>query len=125
MKFLVDTHVLLWMLSDPQKLSTGVREKISSSDHIVFVSLVSLWELQIKESIAKVKLPKEFYQSLELSGFEILPITLDHIKTLRHLPLLHRDPFDRMLIAQAQYAQLTLVTRDEEILRYDVHSLEA
>lgn len=125
MKFLLDTHALLWAVSDPKKLSDEAGECIAESSHVICVSLVSLWELRIKESIGKITLPKNFYKSLTPAGFEMLPINLAHIETYGHLPPHHRDPFDRMLVAQAKVEQLTLVTRDEEIEKYGVNLLKA
>jgi PIN domain nuclease of toxin-antitoxin system len=118
MKLLLDTHVLLWALTDPQEIDAGARGKIISPENLVYMSLASLWELQIKESIGKLKLPKDFFDLLEPAGFEPLPVLLGHIKALRRLPLIHRDPFDRILVAQAKSEGITLVTRDPEILRY-------
>lgn len=124
MKLLLDTHALLWALTNPKELDPGAREMIVSPENLVYTSLSSLWELQIKESIGKLKLPGDFFEILEPSGFELLPILLAHLKTLRRLPLLHRDPFDRILVAQAQSEQLTLVTRDREIMQYQVNFLK-
>ena len=123
MKLLLDTHALLWALSKPKQLSAAARAEIISSDNLVYVSLSSLWELQIKESIGKLILSKNFLDEIEASGFEQLPILADHIRALRRLPLIHRDPFDRMLVAQAQSEELTLVTRDTEILKYEASFL--
>lgn len=125
MKLLLDTHALLWATSDSNALSAEAREHIASEENIVFVSLVSLWELRIKESLQKIKLPSLFYKNLQPAGFELLPLLLSHIEALGRLPLYHRDPFDRMLVAQARCEQLTLVTRDEEIKKYDVNLLLA
>ena len=124
MRLLLDTHVLLWALTDPQELDAGAREKIVSPENLVYVSLASLWELQIKESIGKLKLPKDFFEALEPAGFELLPVLLGHIKALRRLPLIHRDPFDRILVAQAKSEGITLVTRDRNILRYGADFLK-
>ena len=125
MKLLLDTHTLLWAVSSEKKLSSQARKEIMSSENIVFVSLASLWELKIKESLNKVKLPKNFYKGLQPGGFELLSVTLDHIEYLDKLPPHHRDPFDRMLVSQAKFEQLLLVTRDEEIQKYPVDILPA
>ncbi|MBF0493421.1 MAG: type II toxin-antitoxin system VapC family toxin [Deltaproteobacteria bacterium] len=125
MKLLLDTHTLLWATSDEKKLSTEIRDQIANPGNIVFVSLVSLWELRIKESIKKINLPRHFYQSLIPAGYEILSLTLAHLEAYAHLPLYHRDPFDRMLVAQAKLEQLVLLTRDPELEKYDVHLLKA
>ena len=125
MKFLLDTHTLLWAVSDEKKLSAEARKCIGYSANLVFVSLVSLWELRLKESLKKIKLPTDFYKSLMPAGYEILPLTLAHIETFGYLPLYHRDPFDRMLVAQAQVEQLILVTRDSELEKYEINLLKA
>ncbi|MBL7684823.1 MAG: type II toxin-antitoxin system VapC family toxin [Deltaproteobacteria bacterium] len=124
MKLLLDTHALLWSLTNPKKLPLEVRKEIISPQNLVLVSVSSLWELQIKESIGKLKLSSHFLDAIEVSGFEILQIHLEHLKTLKRLPLIHRDPFDRMLIAQAQSDDLTLVTCDHEMLKYEVSSMK-
>lgn len=125
MQLLLDSHTLLWATHDPVKLSAQVREAIAADDTFVFVSLASLWELRIKESIGKLEVPKHFYSSLEPAGYELLPVSLDHIQRYGELPLHHRDPFDRMLVAQTQCEDMLLATRDEQIKRYDVGVLDA
>lgn len=118
MKLLVDTHVLLWALADPDQLSSRARVMISDSGNVVFVSMASLWEIGIKKSLGKIELPDTFFTSVKAAGFEILPIQLSHIQVLGELPFHHRDPFDRMLVAQAQHEQLWLVSCDAEINKY-------
>lgn len=125
MKLLLDTCALLWATGNEARLSDQARAEIGSDENVVYVSLVSLWELRIKESIGKITLPKNFYKKIEPVGFEILPLSLHHIEAVGGLPLHHRDPFDRMLVAQAKVEQLTLVTNDQEMIRYDVSFLRA
>lgn len=125
MKLLLDTHTLLWAILDPKRLSTKEQNEIVSSDNLVFVSIVSLWELTIKQGLKKIQLPLNLFNQVENEGFEILPITFGHLNQLKDLPLLHRDPFDRMLVAQAQADQLMLVTRDTEIRKYGISVLQA
>lgn len=125
MRLLLDTHVLYWTTGKRLELSEEARKAINSDDSMAFVSIVSLWELRIKESLRKIVLTENFYEELIPGGFDILPVTLAHIETLGHLPHLHRDPFDRMLVAQAKAEQLLLVTRDEKMMRYDVPVLKA
>lgn len=118
MKILVDTHVLLWALSDPERLSEQARMAIADPANVVFVSMASLWEIGIKQSLGKIELPNTFYTALKTAGFEILPIQLSHVQLVVTLPFHHRDPFDRMLVAQAQQEQLMLVSCDAEIKKY-------
>lgn len=125
MKLLLDTHVLLWSIEESARLNEITRREIESGENLVLVSLVSLWELEIKQSLGKFKIPERFYQRLPGYGFGILSITLNHVQAVGTLPFLHRDPFDRMLVAQAKAEQLTLVTRDEDIMGYDVPILKA
>lgn len=125
MKLLLDTHALLWAISFEQELSEQARNEINNLQNLVFVSSISLWELRIKETLKKISLPENFYSSLAPAGYEILQLSLKHIETFGYLPLHHRDPFDRMLVAQAQTDQLTLVTRDSKLVEYDVEILKA
>lgn len=120
MKILLDTHILLWAFADAPRLPRAIRDVIESSETIVFVSLASLWELRIKESIGKIKLPRTFYTAIEPAGYELLPLKSKHIHEYGLLPMHHRDPFDRMLVAQARCEQLTFATDDERLAQYDV-----
>jgi PIN domain nuclease of toxin-antitoxin system len=124
MKLLLDTHSFLWALDRSiSKLLESETEAISNPDNIVCVSLATLWEIAIKSNIGKLTLPKNFFSDVETLGYEILNIETSHIRTYCNLPLIHRDPFDRMLIAQAKYEQLILITHDDEIKRYDIQVL--
>lgn len=123
MRYLVDTHVWLWLLESPDKISPTVRDALERADDIV-LSVVSVWELAIKVKLGKIVLPSgvgaardEF---LSQAGARELAIQSAHAVLAAALPPLHRDPFDRVLIAQAQYEQLTLVTGDEAIRRYEL-----
>ena len=120
MKILLDTHVLLWALSLPEKIKPKVQALLVDTDNIVFVSIASLWELQIKKSLNKISLPNDFIPQLQENGFELLDINYKHIAKLDELPLIHRDPFDRMLVAQTIHENLSLVTNDLEIMKYNV-----
>jgi len=120
MKILLDTHVLVWALSSPEKIKPKVQDLLVDIDNIVFVSIASLWELQIKKSLNKISLPDDFISQLQENGFELLDINYKHIAKLDELPLIHRDPFDRMLVAQTIHENLLLVTNDLEIMKYNV-----
>ena len=121
---LFDTHILLWAFNDDQRLPAKVREVLSNPEQVVLVSAVSIWEMSIKRSIGKLKLPDDFFNTLPKIKFEQLNINFTHAKSVLNLPLIHQDPFDRMLIAQANVEHLTLVTVDKDILRYDVAVFE-
>lgn len=88
-------------------------------ENIVFVSIVSLWEIRIKISIGRLTIPEEFFHSVTSGAFEVLGVNLTHIMAYGELPLLHRDPFDRMLLAQAKSEELTILTRDSQFYQYD------
>lgn len=120
MRLLLDTHILLWWLDDNPALSPRARDLIAEPANVVVVSAASVWEIRIKEGLGKLKLSPTFQQVLEQQPFERLAVTIEHAHRLRSLPPHHRDPFDRMLIAQAQYEALTLLTADDVVRRYDV-----
>ncbi len=125
MNLLLDTHALLWWLDDHPSLSEGARSAIADGSNPVFVSAVVVWEIRIKQGLGKLKLPRGFREVLDSQPFEDLPITTEHAHRVARLPLHHRDPFDRMLVAQAMTERLTIVTRDPNIARYSVRILPA
>ena len=125
MRVLLDTHFLLWWLDDAVELGDTAREVISRPENLIFYSSASLWELRIKEFSGKIDLPENFSTILQTEPFEALAVTVKHTEALRGLPMHHRDPFDRMLIAQAITEKLTLLTRDEFIPLYDIASMKA
>lgn len=125
MNLLLDTHALLWWLDDNPTLSAEARDAIVDGRNLVFVSAVVIWEVRIKQSLGKLQLPSNFREVLDSQAFDELPLTVDHAHRLAELPPLHRDPFDRMLVAQAIAERLTIVTRDPDIARYPVRTLRA
>jgi PIN domain nuclease of toxin-antitoxin system len=120
---LLDTHALLWWMADDPRLDASAREAIADAGNSVHVSAVTLWEMAIKHGLGKLSLPEDFDEVLAAQGFHELPVRWEHARQNRALPWLHRDPFDRMLVAQAQVEQLTLVTTDREIRKYAVTCL--
>lgn len=119
MNLLLDTHVVLsWLVDDPT-LPDAVK---STLDHEpdVYVSSATVWEVAIKQAIGKLPEPPDLPERVRDSGFRQLPITAQHAIEAGRLPPIHRDPFDRMLVAQARCSDLTLVTRDPHIQKYDV-----
>lgn len=120
MRLLLDTHALIWWLEDHATLSTAAREAIADGENEVRVSAASVWELAIKEAAGKIRLPGSMVRILEDSGFLVLAITAEHAIAAGALPVHHRDPFDRMLIAQAALEVMTIVTRDADFERYGV-----
>jgi PIN domain nuclease of toxin-antitoxin system len=109
--------LLLWSLSQPAKLKTRARTLIERSE--VFVSAASIWEISIKSSLGKLDSdPRAIVDALEPSGLRVLPVSCEHAAKVHDLPALHRDPFDRMLLAQALSEPLTLLTDDEVLGHY-------
>jgi PIN domain nuclease of toxin-antitoxin system len=119
---LLDTHVILWWLADEPSLSQEIKDRLDHEPG-VYVSVASLWEVSIKQAIGKLKEPADLPERIRGSGFAELPIGSEHAIAAGRLPLIHRDPFDRMLVAQAQCEDLTLVTRDAYVRQYDVSVL--
>lgn len=127
MKLLLDTHVLLWWHDQPERLTDTAHDAISDLENDVFVSVVNGWEIQIKTQLGKLTLPKPLnaiiHEEQTVNGFGVLPVTLQHVYAPDDLPLHHRDPFDRLLAAQAHYEALTLVTHDPKLSAYQVSQL--
>jgi len=121
---LLDTHVVLWWLTDAPELSDDLKQQLDD-EPAVYLSPATVWEITIKQSIGKLTGPDNLPEIVVDAGFRSLPITAEHAVIAGRLPLLHRDPFDRMLIAQARCEGLFLVTRDPQIHRYDVALLRA
>jgi len=124
-RFLVDTNVFIWWMEKKKPLGKDISHIISDPNNYIFLSLASIWEMSIKEKIKKLKLPKDWKKDIQSGTFEILPISIDHIFGLDYLPLLHKDPFDRILVAQANIEGLTLITSDPKIWKYNVPLIKA
>lgn len=124
MRYLLDTHVLLWSRASPERLSPEATTVLQSTDNALYVSMATLWECAIKVCIGKLAVPEGFFR-LVANDYEILDIELAHLEATLQLPLLHRDPFDRLLVAQARLGGLTLVTRNRNVIRYEVPVVEA
>ena len=119
-RLLLDTHVVLWWLSDDQRLGEEARRLIANPGHYVAVSAVSVWEMAIKSSIGKLTVPDDVGEAILASGFAPLAVTIEHAARVGELPWHHRDPFDRMLVAQAQVEGLELLTADAGLGDYRV-----
>ncbi len=125
MSLLLDTHALLWWLSDAPTLSNEARDSIGDPSRVVFVSAATAWEISIKKAQGKLDAPNDLATEISSSGFQELPITVVQAIAAVQLPNHHSDPFDRMLVAQARIENLTLVTRDSKMEKYDVSTLQA
>ncbi|WP_131769756.1 type II toxin-antitoxin system VapC family toxin [Candidatus Protofrankia californiensis] len=124
MRLLLDTHVVIWWLADDATLSEETKVLIDEEPD-VYVSPASIWEITIKQAIGRLKGPTDLPERIRDSEFRELPIRHHHAIAAGRLPAIHRDPFDRMLVAQARCEDLTLVTRDADIHRYEVSILTA
>jgi len=125
MNLLIDGHVLCWWIGDQPQLADAPRAAIADPGNLVFVSTATVWELAIKRAAGRLELDVDLRGELETNRFETLPIGLEHALAAAALPLHHNDPFDRMLVAQAQIERLTIVTRDRRIADYSVPVLAA
>ena len=125
MNFLLDTHVLLWWLDANPTLAERANSTIADGNNLVFVSAAVIWEIRIKQALGKLVIPSNFRQVLGRQPFEMLAITAEHAHAVGDLPAHHRDPFDRMLIAQAKVERLTMVTRDAIITEYKIPIIKA
>ena len=124
MKLLLDTHTFLWLLESPEKLSEVALGACKSREHQLFFSVVTGWEIQIKSQLGKLILEVPLSEMVEsqqaFNELQVLPVTLDHVLELENLLPLHKDPFDRLLVAQARVENLHLVTGDGVISQYAV-----
>jgi PIN domain nuclease of toxin-antitoxin system len=116
---------MLWAISNPGKLSAQAHDAIAAEENEVFVSVVSPWEIAIKKSRNRIETPDDLDLGLENSRFKLLPVLLRHTQAIESMPHHHRDPFDRMLVAQAIVDGLTLVTADRKLTRYAATLLPA
>jgi PIN domain nuclease of toxin-antitoxin system len=119
MRLLLDTHVVIWWLADDPALTDQTKALIDEEPE-VYVSSATVWEIAIKQALGKLKEPADLPELVRDSEFRELPITSAHAIAAARLPAIHRDPFDRMLVAQARAEELTLVTVDETIQQYEV-----
>lgn len=125
MRLLLDTHALLWWLTDDETLKLEATNAIKDPGSQVFVSAASVWEIAIKENSGQLRAPEDLLEALKAEGFAEMMITAVHAYAAGQLPRHHDDPFDRMLVAQARAEGLTIVTRDPRIMLYDVRTLAA
>jgi PIN domain nuclease of toxin-antitoxin system len=118
LRLLLDTHVLLWWLANDPSLSPTASALIEDPENVIFVSAVTLWEIWLKESLGKLRLPATFSEKLAAQSFENLSLTASQARQVARLPWHHRDPFDRMLVAQAIAEKLILLTSDDALPAY-------
>ena len=124
MKLLLDTHIFIWWDSNPDQLSVQARSLCEDANNTLLLSLASVWEMQIKSQLGKLTFHRPLADSIssqqQTNGLEVLPIELGHLFALSQLPQHHKDPFDRLLIAQARVEQITLLSADSVFQQYPV-----
>lgn len=121
MKYLLDTQLLLWAAAEPQRLSASARALFDDADNVLVFSAASIWEIAIKSSLGRADFsidPRVFRRALLDNGYHELPIDGAHAAAVIDLPPLHRDPFDRLLVAQSRMEGITLLTADDQVARY-------
>ena len=127
MRLLLDTHAFLWAIAEPSRLSDPVRGWLEDGGNETWVSIASIWEIAIKTGLGRLRLPSALgsflRRQLASSNFLVLPIGLEHAVAVRDLPHHHRDPFDRLLIAQSRIEGLALVSRDPQMKAYETDVL--
>ena len=123
MRLLLDTHTLLWWRDDSPRLSSRARSEIADATNEILVSVATLWEISIKRMLGKLSFPDDLEEVVREESFGLLPISFKHLRRLETLPGLHRDPFDRMLVAQALTEGAPLVTNDRALLAYGAPTL--
>jgi len=124
MRALLDTHTFRWWVTNQPQLSETVKSIRQDRKNQIFFSAASGWEIAIKAQLGKLEIPSEpedfIANQLEINSFQVLPIELKHALYIYHLPTHHKDPFDRILVAQSQVENLPLLTLDRQIIRYEV-----
>lgn len=122
--YLMDTHIFIWTTCNANKLPKKILNILTNDNHRIYLSMATIWEMQIKYQLGKLPLTKPFSviidDVIDNDLYHFLPITHRHILNLQHLDFIHKDPFDRMLISQAMTENLTLLTVDEHIIHYPI-----
>lgn len=125
MKYLIDTQVFIWWLENLEKLKDSTQSILENKQNRIFVSAITGVEISIKQKLGKIKLKTNLRTMFNISDFEVLNLNIDHVLQLGKLPLHHKDPFDRILIAQALVENLTLITADKKIWKYNLRLIKA
>jgi len=125
MRLLLDTHIFLWWMADDPTLGRIARSAIAAPENELFLSVISIWEIGLKKAANRLQAPDNVEEEIKRRGIAALAITVPHVVAAPRLPKIHGDPFDRMLIAQAQIEKLTIITRDRAFAKYDVAVLKA
>src|SRR5688572_2153207 len=125
MQYLLDTHVILWWFTNPEKIHAKARKIIKDKSNRIFLSAISFWEMAIKKGLGRLTLPHNLIETATIEGFSILPITAEETIGVSDLPLIHNDLFDKLLIIQAKMHDLVIITRDMQIQEYPVVCVKA
>jgi PIN domain nuclease of toxin-antitoxin system len=126
MDLLLDTHAIIWFFNGDESLSKKALSHILAAENRKFVSIISIWEVSIKIGLGKLSFEgstKAFYELLNNNGFEVLPLSIEHLFQYETLEFFHRDPFDRILITQANVEKMAIITKDENIKKYQIQSI--
>ncbi len=125
MRYLLDTHIALWWLTEPEKIHTKARKIIQDKSNDILISSASFWEIAIKKSIGRLTMPHNLLEAIALEGFKTLPIMPEECIGVADLPMHHTDPFDRLIVMQAKLYNLAIITRDNKIPEYPVITIKA
>lgn len=117
-KYLLDTHIIIWILENDEKELNNFMKVLTDSRNSFFVSIASYWEMIIKSSIGKLKIPHDMISKVRESGIGWLNIELEHLNHIQNLPQIHTDPFDRLIVAQAEIEKMKILTTDHKVLQY-------
>ncbi|MEM7228171.1 MAG: type II toxin-antitoxin system VapC family toxin [Planctomycetota bacterium] len=123
MGYLLDTNAVLWCMDRPERLRGEVRELIEDRRNPIYISAAGTWEMSVKHALGRLELPLDIRPVLEQMGIRTLPVTVDHAHVVRSLPPIHRDPFDRIMIAQSKHDDLAMITSDVTIAQYDIKTI--
>ncbi|MBM4104755.1 MAG: type II toxin-antitoxin system VapC family toxin [Phycisphaerae bacterium] len=122
---LLDTHVLLWWLAEPERLAPRTQELLADRSRRILVSAATAWEIAIKQTLGRLDCPGNLREAIGEQGFEALAVSIEHALEVASLPLHHSDPFDRLLVAQARIEQASLVTADPRLAYYRINLIPA
>lgn len=122
-RLILDTHIILWWLAEPELLSKKQFDAISAGDAQIFISSASIWEIRIKEKLGKLEVPSDLVSLIKQEGFQFLPVSELHTDFTRNLPDVHKDPFDRIIISQAKLEELIVLTCDKCFREYGLEIL--
>tara|TARA_Y100001980_G_C14556908_1_gene353297 strand:+ start:56305 stop:56682 length:378 start_codon:yes stop_codon:yes gene_type:complete len=125
MRLLLDTHILIWSLVSPHKVQDPIKRLMEDGENSLFVSSITFYEIEVKRQIGKLSFKMDFNELLERKFFSVMDFNHHHALYTGELPLIHRDPFDRILIAQSVVENMPLVTADEVIHQYNFHFIKA